>query len=69
MSKNEGKSFWYSLSGVLTAVAALITAIGGLIAIFQHYPDPVRGFPRQNRQQLRNPQPLQSPSTRALQIY
>ena len=28
-----GKSFWHTTTGVITAVAALITAIGGLLAI------------------------------------
>lgn len=30
----EGKSFWSSLSGILTALAGLVTAIGGLLLAF-----------------------------------
>ena len=45
MSTNEGKSFWSTLPGVLTAIAALITAIGGLIAIFATLPRPNPFFP------------------------
>lgn len=33
MSKSEGKSFWQTLPGIITAFAALITAIGGCIAV------------------------------------
>lgn len=33
MSESKGKSFWQTLPGIITSLAALITAIGGCVAV------------------------------------
>ena len=34
MAKSEGKSFWMTAPGIMTAAAALMTALGGLLFTF-----------------------------------
>ena len=43
--KNEKKSFWESVPGILTAIAALITACGGIIVAIGTLPRPNIFFP------------------------
>lgn len=43
--KEEGKSFWSTVPGILTALAALITAVGGIIVGIGTLPRPNVFFP------------------------
>lgn len=40
-SKNDKKAFWSTLPGILTAIATVITAIGGIIAVVVNRPPTV----------------------------
>ncbi len=42
---SERPSFWKTLPGILTAIASLITAIGGLIVVIQTFRRPVKPPP------------------------
>ena len=45
MVNNENKSFWTTIPGILTAIAAVITACAGLIAVIATLPRPNPFFP------------------------
>ncbi len=66
MGEKQSKSFWTSVPGILTGVAALITAIVGLLSFYHHGSRYTRGGPSsqlvQPAQPSTNPEPSITPA-------
>jgi PEGA domain len=55
---DEKKSFWTTLPGILTGLAALITAVGGIILLLNHKP---KDDSQVNKNDIKNEKPITDP--------